>query len=313
MTNIRDIARLSGYSVSTVSRCINKSGYVSESTRAKIEKVVNDLDYVPNDVARDLSRGRTLNIGVVLPHTKHPYFTHVVQGIMEAAFFSGYHVVLLPSKYDAEVENDYLEQLRRKNFDALIFTSRGIPLENLLKYQKYGSIICCENPGAVKLAAAYSLKEKTFIEAFDWIKRQGYRNLGILLSRNQELSGTSKITLKSYQKVFGETATIVDTAVTTYQDGYEAIGRFFERGLHPDFIFANGDDVAAGARQYYLDNQLQVPAMLGQEKQLSGKILQLPTIDHQFKKVGQTALELAVLKEIKQIPVESYLIKKRTE
>ncbi|TAR47962.1 LacI family transcriptional regulator, partial [Lactiplantibacillus plantarum] len=86
MTNIHDIARLSGYSVSTVSRVLNHQNYVSAKTRGDIEAVINKLDYVPNAVARNLSRGATLTIGVVLPHVDHPYFTQLLHGIMRAAF-----------------------------------------------------------------------------------------------------------------------------------------------------------------------------------------------------------------------------------
>lgn len=310
MTNIRDIARISGYSVSTVSRCLNNSGYISQIARDKIQKVIDDLDYVPNDVARDLSRGQTFNIGVVLPHTQHPYFTDVVKGIMSAAFESGHHVVLLPSKYDADLEIKYLEQLRRKSYDALIFTSRGIPLKKLLAYQKYGSIVCCENPDNLEIAAAYALKRSTFDEAFEWIKSRGYQKIGILLSRTRQASVTSDTTLKSFEAIYQRQAQIVDTDVTTYQDGYRAVQAFYQQGLKPDFIFANGDDVAAGARQFYLDQEVQVPAMLGQENQLSGRILNLPTIDHRFKKVGETALNLAISHEIKQVPIPSKLIKR---
>ncbi len=53
MTNIHDIARLSGYSVSTVSRVLNHQNYVSAKTRGDIEAVINKLDYVPNAVARN--------------------------------------------------------------------------------------------------------------------------------------------------------------------------------------------------------------------------------------------------------------------
>ncbi|MDN6419078.1 MAG: LacI family transcriptional regulator, partial [Lactiplantibacillus plantarum] len=80
MTNIHDIARLSGYSVSTVSRVINHQKYVADDKRAKVEAIMQELDYVPNRVARDLSRGRTKTIAVVLPYANHPYFARVVDG-----------------------------------------------------------------------------------------------------------------------------------------------------------------------------------------------------------------------------------------
>lgn len=67
MANIKDIARLSGYSVATVSRYINKNGYVSTNAAQAIQRVVEKVDYVPNTIARDLSTGRTKTIGVVVP------------------------------------------------------------------------------------------------------------------------------------------------------------------------------------------------------------------------------------------------------
>lgn len=138
MTTIRDVARISGYSVSTVSRVLNHKNYVSDEVRKNIQKVIAELDYVPNDVARDLSRGRTMNIGVVVPNIDHPYYTDIVRGIMAAAFAAGYNVLMLPSKYDAVVEHGYLDQLRRHAFDGLIFTSHTMPVADMVPYKQYG-------------------------------------------------------------------------------------------------------------------------------------------------------------------------------
>lgn len=63
MPTIRDIARKSGYSVSTVSRVLNQQKYVSDAAKEAIEAVIKQLDYVPNSLARDLSFGQNKNIG----------------------------------------------------------------------------------------------------------------------------------------------------------------------------------------------------------------------------------------------------------
>lgn len=154
MTNIHDIARLSGYSVSTVSRVINHQKYVADDKRAKVEAIMQELDYVPNRVARDLSRGRTKTIGVVLPYANHPYFARVVDGIVSAGFAAGYKIMLLPTNYDMTIERHYLEDLRSKAYDALIFTSRSSSLDTLERYRKYGQIVCCEDPGDDRALAA---------------------------------------------------------------------------------------------------------------------------------------------------------------
>lgn len=166
MTNIHDIARLSGYSVSTVSRVINHQKYVADDKRAKVEAIMQELDYVPNRVARDLSRGRTKTIGVVLPYANHPYFARVVDGIVSAGFAAGYKIMLLPTNYDMTIERHYLEDLRSKAYDALIFTSRSSSLDTLERYRKYGQIVCCEDPGDDRaLAAAYTDRMASYVTA----------------------------------------------------------------------------------------------------------------------------------------------------
>lgn len=155
MATIRDVARISGYSISTVSRALNQSGYVSKTAQLKINRVIHELDYVPNAIARDLSTGKTHKIGVILPHIRDPYFSKILNGIMDAAFATNYSVILLPSEYDEGLEMHYLEQLKRKEYDGLIVTSHGIPLERLEKYNQYGPIVCCEDTGTNQLMPSF--------------------------------------------------------------------------------------------------------------------------------------------------------------
>lgn len=313
MANIRDVARISGYSVSTVSRVINQKNYVSEKTRAAIQKVVDDLDYVPNDVARDLSRGKTFNVGVVLPHSDHPYFTQLIHGITTAAFAAKYHVVLLSSRYDAELERDYLEGLRRKAYDALIFTSHGLPLTQLARYRKYGSIVVCEQPGASGIPAAYAHRRTTYREALAYLKAQGYHHIGLMLSRPIAVSATSQATADAYRAVFGSKPATKDCAtdVITLADGQRAATDFIKRGLQFDAILANSDDIAIGVTRAYRQAGLPVPFLIGQEHQLSGEVAHLPTIDHYFKKVGENALQLAISGAATNIAIDVTFIAKQ--
>jgi DNA-binding LacI/PurR family transcriptional regulator len=308
MANIRDIARKSGYSVSTVSRFINESGYVSDTARQEIKQVIDKLDYVPNAIARDLSKGKTSTIGVVLPHTRHPFFTQLLHGVMDEAFAKGYNVLVLQSHYDEQLELEYLKRLHRKAFDALIFISHKLPLAKIYEYQKYGPVICCENPKQYPMAAAYVLREKTYIAAFAWMKQQGFQSIAILLSRSFQVSATSKMIYSAYQKVFSVVpdASLVHTNLYNYEDGYRIASQIIQ--TQPDFIFGNGDDIVAGIRQYYLDHHQEPPAMMGQENQISSGVMKIPTIDHHLKEVGVTACQLALSGEIKQIAIDSELI-----
>ena len=310
MTNIRDIAKQSGYSVTTVSRYLNQNGYVSEAAAQKIKEVITKLDYVPNSIARDLSIGQTSTIGVVVPHMHHPYFTQLVAGIMEAAFAKQINVTLLQSKYDAQLEIKYLKQLHQKTYDGLIFTSHGISLTEMVKYQKYGPIVCCEDPGEINLLAAYTTRETTYLQAFTHLKKHHFTNIGVMLSRPYELSATSKLTLDCYRQVFDHYPNkhLLQTTTTTYSDGYQGALKYLKLSSQPDFIFTNGDDIAAGVRQCYLDHNHIVPPLMGQENQLASQLMQISTIDHHFKQVGAQAFHLLSSPKIKQVPVTAELI-----
>jgi len=295
MTNIHDIARLSGYSVSTVSRVINHQKYVADEKRAKVEAIMRQLDYVPNRVARDLSNGQTKTIGVVMPYANHPYFARIIDGLVSAAFAAGYKITLLPTNYDLTIERRYLDQLRSKAYDALIFTSRSSSLETLEKYRKYGQIVLCEDPGDDRpLAAAYTDREASYVNALQWAQHHGFNSMGVVLSRNNIISASTRVTRSAYQQVYGKLdSRDLFVGAVTYEDGYRA-GEYFAQ-LQPgvDAVFTNGDDIGAGVQQYYLDHRLAPIPTIGQENLLSSRLLKFSTIDHHLEALGTAAFKLA--------------------
>lgn len=77
MASIKDVAQKAGVGVGTVSRVINGSGYVAADTRKKIEQAISDLEYTPNELARNLFRNRTGIIGVLIPDLDHRFSPHL--------------------------------------------------------------------------------------------------------------------------------------------------------------------------------------------------------------------------------------------
>ena len=67
MVGMRDVAKAAGVSLSTVSLVVNNTGYVSADMRAKVESAMRQLNYIPNELARNLYRNRTNTIGVIMP------------------------------------------------------------------------------------------------------------------------------------------------------------------------------------------------------------------------------------------------------
>ena len=118
--SIKDVAAIAGVSATTVSRVLNNRGYISEETKNKVYKAMEELRYYPNDVARSLFRKSTKFIGLIFPTTSHPFFGELILNIERFCSTLGYKVLLCNSLNDEEKENKYLEMLQRNQVDGII-------------------------------------------------------------------------------------------------------------------------------------------------------------------------------------------------
>ena len=91
---IRDVARKAGVGLGTVSRVINNSPLVSERTRLRVLEVIEELQYTPNPIARQLSLGKTLTISVITPFFTRPAFVERLRGVASALAESEYDLII---------------------------------------------------------------------------------------------------------------------------------------------------------------------------------------------------------------------------
>lgn len=311
MSTIRDVARRSGYSITTISRVLNHSGYVSSKATKKIKTVMQKMDYVPNEIARDLSKGRTHLIGVLLPQIRTPYFSKILDGIVEAAFSTDYSIMLLPSNYDKKKEIYYLEKLRRREYEGLIITSHGLPLKKIADYNKYGSIVCCEDPGQLTLSSVFTDRLEVFIKLFQWLHAQKMQFITCMFYHNAKSSATTRLTLAAYQKVYQQELdqNFILTNITDAFIAYQAGKRI---NSQTQYIFTNSDINAIAVRQYYLDHKQSLPGIIGQGHEASSFLVNLPTIDYHLFELGRWAFKLVCNHphEFKKVKITADLITK---
>jgi LacI family transcriptional regulator len=100
-STIRDVARVAGFSVATVSRALNGADNVLPQTRARILQAAAELRFAPSVAARSLITRRTDTIGVVLPDLHGEYFSELIRGIDQAARPRGLHLLVSSSHGDA--------------------------------------------------------------------------------------------------------------------------------------------------------------------------------------------------------------------
>lgn len=136
MSSIRDVAKEAGVGVGTVSRALNHTGYVSPSTRKKIEKAARKLEYTPNELARNLYRNRSGIVGLIVPDLDHPFFACLTRNIEMELYRQGYKTMICNAVGISDREREYLDMLERNMVDGIITGSHILDGEEYLKQKK---------------------------------------------------------------------------------------------------------------------------------------------------------------------------------
>lgn len=136
MASIRDVAKKANVGSTTVSRVLNNSGYVSEETRRKIEDAMRELDYTPNELARNLFHKKTGIIAVLVPSVAHPFFAEFVEYAEAELYKRGYKTMLCNTVKEENAELEYLDMLNRHIVDGVITGVHSLAVEEYRKIHK---------------------------------------------------------------------------------------------------------------------------------------------------------------------------------
>ena len=129
---LEDVAAAAGVSKTTVSRVLNHRGYLREQTIAKVQKAMQELDYRPNIIARQLYKQRTDLVGMIFPTVDNPFFSQLEAEMERQLYRNGYKVLIGNSQNDPAKEENYLQQLLTHQVDGLIV---GTQNRGLIGYQ----------------------------------------------------------------------------------------------------------------------------------------------------------------------------------
>lgn len=315
MTNINDIAKKAGVSVTTVSRVLNNHKYVSLEKRMAVQKVIEEMNYTPNKNAIDLIRGETKTIGVIIPYNNNSSFDQILHGILNKSIEHDYSVIVLPTKYKKNKELTYFSMLKNKFLDGIILTSRANEWETILPFTKYGTIISCEYTQHPEVGCAYVDRYHSFLEAFHFLKKKGHSKVAFTTARGVESNSTIKI-IKAYNEVFGEIPKgYYLSNCSTFSDGERSAEMLLSLEDHPSAIYANGDEVAGGIYKYAISRKMEIPhqlSILGQENQPIGEGMNISTVDHQLVKVGENACNLIIEKSKQKVKIPYKIIQRES-
>lgn len=123
MVGMRDVAKKAGVSLSTVSLVVNGTRYVSDDMRDRVQRAMNALNYVPNELARNLYHNRTNMVGVIVPTIRHPFFATFTASLQHMLAGQGLSTMLCSTADAENGEAEYVEMLRRHIMDGIVMSA----------------------------------------------------------------------------------------------------------------------------------------------------------------------------------------------
>ena len=117
---IKDIAREAGVSTATVSHVINKTKYVSDPTRVRVQRAIKKFNYHPNAHAQMLALGRSKMIGLLVSDIANPFFPEIIKSVEAAVMSGGYDLILIDTNYDIDRTIEYVRRLIQMKVAGII-------------------------------------------------------------------------------------------------------------------------------------------------------------------------------------------------
>jgi LacI family transcriptional regulator len=307
---IKDIARMANVSHTTVSRALNNKPRIRNETKEKILSIARTFNYQPNFIARSLVMKRTKTLGLVITTIVNPFYNELAQGIEATARDLGYNIIFCSTHSDLSTEKHYIDMLRSKGVDGIIFTSAHIGDPNIVRLAEEGFPIVLVNRRTyhpiVREKVDYVGVDNILggFLAVEHLIRLGHQRIGMIGGSSESSVGFERLeggknALEAYhleQKddYFWEGDFLKES-------GYQGGRRFLKMAEPPTAIFATNDYMALGAYQVIVEEGLRIPediALIGFNdiEFTAMKGIELTTIGQKKYEMGALAVKVLVEK-----------------
>lgn len=259
-TGIKDVALRANVSVATVSRVLNKRGYISEEMYKKVYSAMDELDYHPNQIARSLFLHRTYYVGLIIPDVSHPFFSQLTKEVELRFNSKGYKLMLCNTIGKTDREREYLGMLRENKVDGIVIGSHLLETDDYLKANlPIVSIDMDLGPEIINISSNHEkggeIAAKTLIE-------NGCKNV-VQIMGNKKVKTTSHLRHEVFQRVMEENGCSCTTLELENRefstDEYRKISnQLFSSEIQIDGVFAV-DTIAARVIQAAHERGIRIP------------------------------------------------------
>lgn len=263
---IRDVARRAGLSASTVSRALNRCGYVSEEAQQRIAQAIAELGYQPNWMARSLKGKPSRLIGLIIPDIANVYYTAVARSVSEILRTHGYELVLCVSEEDPQIDLHYLRILQEKRVDGIIYAcpARG---HNSLFVRQLAA-------GGMPIVELNRQREKDILDAVladnfrgayqmtEYLIGLGHRRIGLVIGELELTTGRDR--LAGYQRALEDAGIPFDPQLArcgsfTREHGAIGTSDLLQLAQPPTVVFAGSNRILIGVLYVLRERGVRVP------------------------------------------------------
>ena len=259
---IKDIAKLSGTSVATVSRVINNDNKVRKDLKEKVLAVIKENNYIPNTIGRSLRKSKSEMILVMLPTLSNPFYSKILKGIEERASELGYGILLTVTHLQWKTEKKYLEMLQTRQVDGVIslFSKLSISEINELA-SRYPFVQCCEYTDGANLPYVMIDNQKAAYSAVKYFISHGHTRIAMISGSFYESS--EKFRENGYRSALIEAGLAFDERYifkSNYkpENGMEICEKLLKLDKPPTAILTVSDTLAIGAIKYLKTAHIKV-------------------------------------------------------
>ena len=302
--SIKEVARLAGVSIATVSRCVNNPEKVTEKTRLKVQKAILDTGYSPNTLAQSFRRGRTNLIMVVLPSVGDPFFTDVMRGIRTAAKAKGYSILIEETQLNTMTADEIGAMLVSKQTDGILLLASmspfGTEILSATSNRRLPIVIGCEtvSPELSEFSSVHIDNVAAAKEATNYLVSKGHMRIGMIVG--QQMSLLTKDREDGYRSAMRAAGLNIEegwivAGDLTLDGARKATRKLINHEHPPTAIFCATDEMAIGALHEVKSAGLAVPedlSIIGFDDIRYAEIVDPPltTISQPAEEIGERAM-----------------------
>lgn len=261
---IKDVAKLAGVSISTVSRVMNKSKPVSPEAERKVVDAINKLGFKPNELARSLVMKKSNSIGILVKDIGIEYMAQMIRGVEEIGKMYNYDILLSSTYGDFNAEKKAVDFLYRKQVEGIIILAENIEAEIIVKIREYhlpylllDRFYKSNDYRTVTVDYRAAMSNIT-----DFLIRLGHKDILYIKARsNYDISENKRVGYEEAMRAQSYRARVIEAKGAQSGDGYAILSEY-EDAIHSgkiSAILAETDAMAIGILNYCYDHNIRVP------------------------------------------------------